>query len=431
MTTDNKIPVSSADARKARGLALVQKVGKRIKHITGESYFVPSSAGGSTGYVVDLAASTCTCADAETCEGRCKHQWAVLILRRDVIVDGDPTPEEKRPTYRQKSWPNYHRAQCEEKERVQVLLRGLCDGIVQPPAKPTGRPSLLLSDVIYAATLKVFGTMSGRRSTTDIRACERAGFIESAPNYNSIFRYMENPTLTPLLTAMVEESARPLVAIEENFAADATGFATSVYARWFDHKYGSEKRVQQWVKAHAMVGVATHVITSVTVTGAHDNDCPQFTTLLDATRAAGFNPKEISGDKAYLSAENLAAVEAIGAVPFIPMKTNSVSSTTHTEAWQRLYRYFFVEREEFLQHYHRRSNVESAFSSMKRKFGASVRSKTPTAQVNEVLLKCLAHNLSMTGHAIGEFGVDPKFWTPRPPMPPLVPVAPVASEAAA
>ena len=31
---------------------------------------------------------------------------------------------------------------------------------------------------------------------------------------------------------------------------------------------------------------------------------------------------------------------------------------------------------------------------VKRKFGASVRAKTPAAQVNEVLLKCLCHNLA-------------------------------------
>jgi transposase len=34
-----------------------------------------------------------------------------------------------------------------------------------------------------------------------------------------------------------------------------------------------------------------------------------------------------------------------------------------------------IEADEFMQHYHKRSNVESAFSAIKRKFGDSVRSK--------------------------------------------------------
>lgn len=53
------------------------------------------------------------------------------------------------------------------------------------------------------------------------------------------------------------------------------------------------------------------------------------------------------------------------------------------------------------------------FSSVKRKFGGSVRSKLPAAQFNEVLLKCLCHNLSMLVHAIHELGVEPKFWMPE------------------
>jgi hypothetical protein len=48
---------------------------------------------------------------------------------------------------------------------------------------------------------------------------------------------------------------------------------------------------------------------------------------------------------------------------------------------------------------------------VKRKFGPSVRAKAFPAQVNEVLLKCLVHNLSVLVHAIHELGVDPAFWS--------------------
>ena len=58
-----------------------------------------------------------------------------------------------------------------------------------------------------------------------------------------------------------------------------------------------------------------------------------------------------------------------------------------------MYHYFASRREEFLQHYHKRSNVESTFSMVKRKFGDSLRSKTDTAMVNETLAKLLCHNL--------------------------------------
>ncbi len=78
-----------------------------------------------------------------------------------------------------------------------------------------------------------------------------------------------------------------------------------------------------------------------------------------------------------------------------------------------MYHLFSLHRDEFLAHYHKRSNVETTFSSVKRKFGPALRSKLPTQQFNEALIKCLCHNLSMLVHAIHELQIDPKFWLPK------------------
>ena len=72
--------------------------------------------------------------------------------------------------------------------------------------------------------------------------------------------------MLPLLRTLVEESASPLKAIETNFAVDATGFSTQTYVRWFDHKHGEDRRVQKWIKCHAMIGVQTNVSSSVRAT---------------------------------------------------------------------------------------------------------------------------------------------------------------------
>jgi hypothetical protein len=48
---------------------------------------------------------------------------------------------------------------------------------------------------------------------------------------------------------------------------------------------------------------------------------------------------------------------------------------------------------------------------VKRKFGSSVRAKTFPAQINEVLLKCLCHNLAVLVHAIHGLGIEPSFWS--------------------
>ena len=67
-------------------------------------------------------------------------------------------------------------------------------------------------------------------------------------------------------------------------------------------------------------------------------------------------------------------------------------------------------RAAFLKHYHLRSNVESTFSMMKRKFGDSFRSETDVAMVNESLCKILCHNLVVLIHEMCELGIDPVFW---------------------
>jgi len=75
-----------------------------------------------------------------------------------------------------------------------------------------------------------------------------------------------------------------------------------------------------------------------------------------------------------------------------------------------MHAYFTLNRDEYLKHYHKRSNVESTFSAVKRKFGDAVRSKTDTAMVNEVLCKFLCHNLCCLIQEQHELGIDPIFW---------------------
>lgn len=72
-----------------------------------------------------------------------------------------------------------------------------------------------------------------------------------------------------------------------------------------------------------------------------------------------------------------------------------------------MFHFFQVKRDEFLEHYHQRSNVESVFSAIKRKFGDSVRSKTTPATVNEVLCKILCNNIWCVIQAWYEMGIDP------------------------
>jgi transposase len=314
-------------------------------------------------------------------------------------------PGDARPTYRQE-WSAYNAAQVNEKAFVAELLRDLCAAIDTPPQK-CGRPRLPWADTVFCAAMKVYGGASGRRSMTDLREYAARGYIGKVPCYNSIFNALENPDLTPILRALVEESARPLRAVETDFAVDSTGFSTSVHRRWFDAKYGRVQSMTLFVKAHAMVGVKTNIVTSVDATPGNINDYPLLEPLLAST-VRRFDVARLSADKGYSGRSNVAAISAAGVVPLVAFKTNAKAGPPGP--WRDSFDSFRTDPDAFYRAYHQRSNVETTFSMIKAKFGGFVRSKTPVAQRNEVLCKVLAHNLCVLVQAFFELGVEPRFW---------------------
>jgi transposase len=269
-------------------------------------------------------------------------------------------------------------------------------------------------------------TFSGRRADTDISACAERGSIGKAYHPNTLFRAMEDPATTAILLRLIEESAAPLAEVENRagqFAQDSTGISTVTYDRWFDQKHGKLRAEHAWLKLHIMVGTLTHVVTGAKVSS--EADCPVLPELL-ATTAKGFKVREVSADKAYLSKKNLEAIDRIGAVPFIPFKSNSIGMGSKSEPWRKMWCLFSLKSEEFRVHYHRRSNVESTMWMIKSKFGGAVRSKLPVAQVNEILAKLVCHNLACIVRAVHEFGIDVDLGgaAKAPTAPILTPVQP-------
>jgi transposase len=102
-------------------------------------------------------------------------------------------------------------------------------------------------------------------------------------------------------------------------------------------------------------------------------------------------------------------VDGMGAAAFIPFKTNSLPGEANS-LWERLYFFYQFRREDFLKHYHQRSNAESTFSMVKAKFRDHVRSKTDIAMKNEVLCKFLCHNICCLIQSQCELGIEPVFW---------------------
>jgi transposase len=384
----------------------------------GNVWLVPSQAGhGEYEVRPDPEAPRCTCPDFEFRNAKCKHVLAVeYMLMRETTADGQTVVTETmtvtRKTYTQ-DWPAYNKAQTQEKSEIQALLYELCRNVPEPQKpKGRGRPSLGLADIIFSSTYKVYSTVSGRRFSTDLRDAKARGYLSRLPHYNSVFRYLESEALTPYLYELIALSAAPLIAVEENFAVDSSGFSTGQFMRWLDVKYGEKDDRRQWLKLHLTCGVKTNIVTAVQVSDGYAHDYPFFKGLIDRTVETGFKMKEVSADKGYLGADNMLATLRHGAIPYIPFKTNSVPQSGYepkSQLWTRMYHFYSLHRAEFLQHYHKRSNIETTFHMIKSKFGQRLRSKTLTAQVNEALCKVLCHNLCVVIQSVHELGIETNF----------------------
>jgi predicted nucleic acid-binding Zn finger protein len=401
--------------REQRGMTIAAQLPITRK---GKVWVVPSQSGNGK-YTVgaDPENLFCSCPDHEKRGLKCKHIFAVeFAMKREQNPDGSTTTQQtvtvtetKRKTYAQ-NWPAYNAAQTHEKAKFQALLHDLCKGI-EEPEQQMGRPRIPLADAIFSAAFKVYSTFSGRRFMSDLREAKAAGFISRVPSYASLFTCFESEEVTPILNRLIVESSLPLKAVEVDFAVDASGFTSSRFVRWFDHKYGVVRQQHEWVKVHLMCGVKTNVVTAVEIAGKNANSSPMLPALLNTT-AKSFRPREISGDSEFGSLNNYNAIDAAGAVPFITFKEiHTGKGHKSCPLWSQMYHYFQFRQAEFLNHYHKRSNVESTFSMIKAKFRDHVRSKTDVAMRNEALCKILCHNICVLIQEMYELGIEPTFWT--------------------
>ncbi len=373
--------------------------------LNGNTWIVPSQSCSKTYEVVlGIGNSRCTCPDYIERGMKCKHIFSVeFTITKQKNADGTTTiTQTKRITYAQ-NWSAYNLSQITEKERFMELLQGLIENVPENHREGRGRPQMPIRDLLFASTLKVFSQFSLRRFMTDLRVAKDKGYVGNVPCYSLVGKFMEREDITPILSDLITQSSLALRSVEVDFAVDSSGFRTTKFNDFCREKHNT-KQSHEWLKAHVITGVKTNVITGVEINMGGDS--PQFIPLVKATHDAGFTIREVSGDKAYLSRDNLDGVADMGAIAYIPFKANSSQYSRGGRVWNKMFYYFQLCREEFMAHYHKRSNVETTFFMIKSKFGDMLKSKTRTAQTNELLLKILCHNIVVLNSAVNELGIS-------------------------
>lgn len=78
---------------------------------------------------------------------------------------------------------------------------------------------------------------------------------------------------------------------------------------------------------------------------------------------------------------------ALGGEAFIPFRSNATGRAGGSRLWKKMYHFFMFQHEEFLEHYHKRSNAETVFHMVKAKFGDYVGNKDKTAQIRKTFIE--------------------------------------------
>jgi uncharacterized Zn finger protein len=68
---------------------------RRVRHVSGPTWAVPSQSNDASAYLVNALAATCTCPDFELRRRKCKHIFAVEFVRTvETASDGTKTVTE-------------------------------------------------------------------------------------------------------------------------------------------------------------------------------------------------------------------------------------------------------------------------------------------------------------------------------------------------
>jgi len=398
-----------ADMRDVRGKAIADQ-GNQIKKVNDHSFKVKSQSGSGFYEVKETKSGmTCDCPDFVYRGGKCKHIQATryyLEIEKDT-PQGTVT-EKVHLTYTQ-AWNAYNEAQKSEIHLFDELLKDLVKAIPEPE-QTMGRPRLSIHETLFCAIQKVYSQLSSRRAHGLFQNATERGQIEHTPDFNVPSKLFKNPEMTPILHELVTLSALPVAGLENDFSVDSTGFRTTTFNAYNGMKHG-QKKEHQWVKAHLCAGVKTNIVAAVAITDSNGGDSPQFGPLVKKT-AEGFTINEVSADMAYSSRLNLQLAANAGGKAYIPFKKSATGRAGGSALWKKMFHYFQLNRDDFMDHYHKRSNIEATNAAIKRKFGETLKSKNPVAQVNELLAKIIAYNLTVVIHEMYENGINPEFLNP-------------------
>lgn len=314
------------------------------------------------------------------------------------------------PVFAGINWHKYNLAKTQEKRLFYELLNELCK-LIPEPIHENGRPPIPVKDMIFMSALKIYSNYSSRKIHHDLKEAEMSGYIKKAPHFNRLSDFFNCDATYEMLQKLLMVTAIPLKELEDDFSIDASGFGSYQYERWKRYRFSKDfnsRGSRNYLKGHICIGTRTNIICSAEISYGNLHDIRFAPKILESLKD-NFNVKSVSADKGYSSQRILQIIENLGALPFVMFKNNVSPKDDSPEIWRKMFNYFKDNKQEFLKHYHRRSNVESTFCMIKMRLGEFLKSKNYEAQKNELMMKFIVHNITCLVSEIFENDIHVDF----------------------
>lgn len=170
---------------------------------------------------------------------------------------------------------------------------------------------------------------------------------------------------------------------------DSTGFRLKTSSAWYDIRIKRKNMKKDNSKLHIAIEVRRNAIVNFKITSHKRNDSPQLEFLLRNLKFF----RRVIGDSAYLSRQNCDIVVEKNGKPFFKLKSNTTGKAKGSTAWKKMVRFANECKKAFDKIYHLRSKVEGVISSLKRRYGSTLRPMKRRTRNVVLSLKVVAYNI--------------------------------------
>jgi len=272
-----------------------------------------------------------------------------------------------------------------------------------------GRPYKYTHTIILYSLIIAFMFRFSLRET--IAYIVYNNLLHKTPNFRTLsYRFGKVPIHKYNEDILQEVKGKRYIAV----SIDATGLSFNTINPWFEEKH-NVKGKRKWIKLEVIVDIESKkVLYHNLYTNSEINEAghKRFRRTIDDLIAKGYDVKVLYADALYDSYDNFQYLENKDILPVIKIRKRSVLSLRNryegrmrngkdreVKRMRHLARDYYAleqiywERYKSRYKYGNREAVESAFSSIKRKFGDKVRFKKHRNVVNEVNLIIYLYNL--------------------------------------